>query len=91
MNYHARESGERWLQPVPDPPTDVLAGRILKSFYIVQEPVVKSIMDRRECFLYISVVNHPTTLCVNGADDVDFYAYRVTVQALAFVPNRRLG
>jgi hypothetical protein len=91
MNYDARKPRKLSLQAVPYPTTYTFAGWILQAFNIVQESMVKSIMNRCECFLDTSEIGYPTILRVNGTPNVNSYLERMAMQSAALVPGGGFG
>src|SRR5207248_1565385 len=77
---------QRIGQPLPDPPREHLAGRVLQSGYLVEVVVVELLVQRPERGLDVAEVGDPAGDRIDVAAQVDLDPVRVAVQPGALVP-----
>jgi hypothetical protein len=63
--------GQLRLQSLPDPACDILTGRVLKTFDVVQVIVIQLSMNHTICLGDIGKIHDPATVVVPRAVDAD--------------------
>lgn len=80
-----REQREAWLEPLPNPECEDLAGGIFQTWNFVQIMVVQLFPQRTEGVGYRSVIHDPSHFWITLTLDNNFDLKTVSVKAVAFV------
>ena len=91
MHHDPHEQGQAWLEVLPDPAREDLAGRVFKARDVVEIVVVELVVQRRERGFDVRKVHHPAQFRVKRAAHVHVHCKGVPMQARAFVPDRNVG
>lgn len=91
MDHDLAQQGQGWLQPVPDPGRQPLAGRILQTFDVVEIVVIQLVVQRLERGLDVGEIHDPAGLRVEVAGDMDLDAEGMAMEARALVARRHVG
>lgn len=85
------QPGQAGQQPLPDPPSEVFAGRVFKTVNVIQAVVVELVEQGLECLSQVGKIHHPARVLAYRATDVYFDAEGMAVQAGALVPFGNVG
>lgn len=91
MDNDLREQWQRRLQSMPNPSSEILAGRILQPSDIIEIVVIEGIKDGSKRLANIGEVLYPALSLRHRSGETDFDAKRVAVQTPAFVAFRDIG
>lgn len=90
LDLDGRELGQRRLELVPDPSTQVFARWVLETFNLVEVVVVQLIDDRLAGRLDVAEVHDPAAVLAWFTFDIDTKLKGVPMQALALVARRHI-
>jgi hypothetical protein len=85
VHGHLAQQRQAWLRFVPDPASEILAGRILKARNLIQIMMIETLEDRLKCGLHVRKVHDPTAVHVDLAAHLQLDPKRVAMQSCALV------
>ena len=89
-DHDFREAGESRCEALPDPAREILTGRVLEAFDLVQIVVIQSFPNRFAGIPNVGEINDPTELRIELSLYANTDPVRVPVQTLALVPIRNV-
>lgn len=82
-NDDSAQTGQAVGEPRPYPPCDVLTGRVLQPFYVIQVVVVKFRQMRLKGTANVGKVDHPPGRFIHEPSKTYLHTKRVSVEATA--------
>ncbi|AKT30123.1 hypothetical protein NZ708_11400 [Pseudomonas syringae pv. actinidiae ICMP 18708] len=91
MNPDSRQLRQQWLQLIPDPFRQVFAGRVLKTWDVIQVVMVKALVKRFENSFDFREVPDPACMRIDLASKMNADTKRMPVQTSTLMPLWNVG
>ena len=91
MHYNLAEQRQHRTRLVPDPPREVLAGRILQAYDLIEIVMIEALVDRLERRFHVGEIHHPAAVRIHRSAQMQLDAKGMAVQPRALVPGRHVG